>query len=271
MNTIFLTWVLTLTPCSGSPADLGAGTASLSLVAAVSQEVETLEDKRPVVAELIEKLDEHAGQRGKEDQEAIGVIEELSREFPVSGPRDRAAIVKALDKCFKEKRKEVDGVRENQLFMAAAAVLGSMAPESVDVLITWIGHKTHRADVPLQRVLIRMLGRTQSEDGVRTLTKLLNHSDALIQSAAASSLGEFEAADQELRKEIFSELLKLLMTVKGQKDSNPNDTIARDRWNVISAPVVSSLKLLSGHEEFRPEDWQRWYNKNRREDWDESE
>lgn len=262
MNTICLTIALALAPLSPTPPPL----------APLQDEVpEEHEDKRPIVAELIEKLDEHAGKRGKEDQEAIGVIEELSKEFPVSGPRDRAAIVKALDKCFKEKRKEVDGVPQNQLYIAAAGMLGGMAPESVDVLIEWIGHKTHRDDVMLQRVLIRMLGRTQHEDGIRPLVKLLTHHDAVIQAAAASALGDYETFDQEVRKEVFNELLKLLMGVKGQKDSNPNDMTTKERWTVISAPVTSSLKRLSGHEEFRPEDWQRWYNKHKREDWDAEE
>ena len=260
MKTYLLTCTLTLI------AILGWATPALAL-----QEDTPLEDKREVVAELIAQLHEYAGERGKQDQEAIGVIEELAREFPGSGPRDRKAIVKALDKCFKEKRKEVDGVPQNQLYLGAAAVLGAMGPESVEVLIGWIGHKTHRADVTLQRLLIRMLGRTQNEDGVRPLVKLLTHRDPLIQSAASSALGEYAGADQKLRKEIFSELIKLLMNVKGAKDSNPNDTVAEERWNVISAPVVSSLKVLSGHEEFRPEDWQRWYNKNKRADWDETE
>lgn len=260
MKTYLLTCLLTLAACFAGASPARA-----------LQEDTPLEDKRDVVAELIAQLRDHAGERGKQDQEAIGVIEELAREFPSSGPRDRKAIVKALDRCLKEKRKEVDGVRQNQLYMGAVAVLGGMAPESVDVLIGWIGHKTHRADVTLQRLMIRMLGRTQSEDGVRPLIKLLTHRDPLIQSAASSALGDFKGADQKLRKEVFSELLKLLMNAKGAKDTNPNDTIAEERWNVISAPVVSSLKVLSKHEEFRPEDWQRWYNKNKRGDWDESE
>lgn len=260
MKTYLLTWLLILTAC------IGGASPALAL-----QEETPPEDKRDIVAELIDQLREYAGERGKQDQEAIGVIEELAREFPQSGPKDRKAIVKALDKCFKEKRKEVDGVRENQLYMGAAAVLGGMAPESVDVLIGWIGNKAHRSDVTLQRLLIRMLGRTQSEDAVRPLVKLLTHRDPLIQSATASALGEFAGAEQEVRKDVFSELLKLLMNVKGAKDTNPNDTISEERWNVISAPVVSSLELLSKHKEVRPEDWQRWYNKNKRLDWDEAE
>jgi len=258
MNHFLCSSLLLLAPLSAGPAP-----------ALRPQEETPPEDKRAVVAELIQRLHDHAGARGKEDQEAVGVIGELVVEFPRSGPRDRKAIVKALDKCFEEKRGEQDGELQNQLYLGAAEALGGMAPESVDVLIGWIGHKAHRDDVTLQRRLIRMLGKTKSEDGRRPLIKLLTHRDALIQSAAAEALGDYEDAEQDARKECFEELLKELMTVKGQKDSDPNDTIARDRWDVIAAPIVSSLGRLSRHQELTPEDWQRWYNKNRREDWDE--
>jgi hypothetical protein len=244
--------------------------AAAGLFPEASQEpTQTPPDSRPEIKAMLEELDGHAGKRGKADQEAIGVIDKLFGEFKNSGPKDRAAIVKALDKCFTEKRQEDEnGVRDNKLFIAAGTALGDMAPESVPVLLKWIGDKAHRKDLPLQRLLILKLGKTKSEIAREPLINLLNDDQAQIQAAAAESLGEYCEIDQKLRKATFEALLKTLMSIKGQVDSNSSDTIARERYDTIAAPIVTSLQRLSGYEEHDPNEWQRWWNKQKKEDWD---
>src|SRR5688572_18104246 len=87
-------------------------------------------DDREEVKAMLAELEKHASQRGKEDPAAIAVIDRMVPAFEESGPKDREAIVKALDKCFKEKRQEDEtGARQNQLYLAAATALGEMAPE----------------------------------------------------------------------------------------------------------------------------------------------
>lgn len=226
-------------------------------------------DKREDVKQLLDELDQHAGARGEEDSEAVAVIDKLVQVFPECGPKDRAAVVKALDKCFKEKRQEnAEGVRENRLYLASATALGEMAPESVPVLISWIGHKSHRKDEPLQRLLILRLGKTKDERAVKPLIKLLDDPDPPIQAAAAEAMGEFEEGELSARKDMFEELLHLLMGVKNEVDTNVTDPIARNRYDTIAAPIITSLKRLSGHDEHVPEEWLHWWNKNKKEDWD---
>ena len=225
-------------------------------------------DERPEVAALITKFGEHCSKRGKEDKEAIEVIDSMVVEFRSAGPKDRAAIVKALDRAFMEKRQEDETGRQNGLFLASAEALGHMAPESVKVLLTWIGHKTHRKDIALQRALILKLGGTKAPEGLEPLCKLLDDKDAQIQSAAAQAIGEYESIELKQRKVAFEDLLKILMSVKGQVDSDPNDTIARERYDIIAAPITTSLSRLSKHQESDPQEWLRWWNKNKKEDWD---
>jgi len=265
MNSLLLIACL---PLVAAPAPTASPPSASPARPPLARQDEEPPDKRPEVKELIEKLDGHASKRGKEDQEAIGVIDQLVAEFPKCGPKDRESIVGALDDCFEEKRQEEDGVRQNQLYLAAATALGEMAPESVDVLLSWIDHKSHRSDLTLQRTLIKMAGKSKSKDARKPLIKLLKHHEAQVQAAAAEALGEYEEADLKERKENFEELLKLMMSVKGQVDVDPNDTAARERWDVISAPIVTSLKRLSGQEENDPAAWQRFWNKNKNEDWD---
>ena len=236
--------------------------------AAIQNPAPTPADGRPEVKTLCEELGAHAGKRGKEDSEAISVIDKLVQEYANSGPKDRAAIVKQLDKCFTEKRQEdKDGVRENKLFIAAATALGEMKPECVPVYLKWIGEKSHKKDIALQRLLILKLGKTKDEAGRKPLINLLNDENAKIQAAAAEALGEFGEASQEVRKATFEALLKLLMSNKGQVDSNVNDLIARERYDPIAAPIATALGRLSGQKDQSPEEYQRWWNKNKKEEW----
>lgn len=226
-------------------------------------------DDREDVKTLLEELDRHAAERGKQDQEAVAVIDKLVTLFGEFGPKDRAAVVKGLDKCFKEKRPETEeGVRQNQIYLAAATALGEMAPESVPVLLAWIGHKSHKKDEALQRMLILRLGKTKDERAMKPLIKLLDDPQPPIQAAAAEAMGEFDAAPLEERKAMFEELLHLLMGVKAEIDTNNADPIARNRYDTIAAPIVTTMKRLTKHDEHDPEAWQRWWNKNKKEDWD---
>ncbi len=228
-------------------------------------------DKRPEVKTTLKRLSDHAGKRGKEDAEAIAVLDELLVEFPESGPKDRASIVKGLSNCFKQKRLERDGKIQNQMFIACAVALGEMGPESAEVLKTWIGHKTHRKDIPLQRQLILALGKTKHEKAIKTLTDLITDKTAAIQGATAEALGNYSFLKSKERKKIFEEILKTLTSVRNSVDSDPLDTIARQRYDAIAAPMVTTLQTLSGHDERDPSGWRHWWNKNKRRDWDKED
>jgi len=228
-------------------------------------------DERADVKERIAKLLEHASKRGKEDQEACAEVDVLLKDFEQYGPKDRVSVVKALDKLFTEKRQEDEnGVPQNSMYIAAAVALGRMGPESAPVLINWIGHKTHKKDLQLQRKLIDSLGRTKVEAGRGVLIKLLTDDQSQIQAAAVEALGQFSEAELKLRKETFEAVLKQAMSLKGAVDSDARDTIARERYDAVVGPAITTLRSLSGHEESDLGEWQRWWNKNKKEDWDKS-
>lgn len=238
---------------------------------AALQDPDPVADKRPEVEQLLDELKEHLKARGEEDTEAVAAIEKLSAEFPRSGPKDRDAIVKALDKALGEKRKAEgdEEIPDNAMFRKAAQALGGMGPESVDVLEKWIDHKNHRKDLVLNRDLILALGATRDPDGVDPLVDLLQHHEAILQAAAAEALANYADMDQDVRKHVFEELLKVLMAVKGLVDTNLNDTIARERYDTIYSPITTTLKRVSGQNIDSPNDWQHFWNKNKKEDWDE--
>lgn len=245
----------------------------ISAPPAVRQDDDEKPDKRDEIKALLEELKGYIGKRGDQDVEAIGVIDKLYQEFPESGKKDRAAIVKGLSKCFDVKRQESDdGVPDNKLYMASAISLGDMSPESVKVIAGWIGHKRHRKDIGLQRRLVLSLGKTEHEDGIDTLTDLLRNKDYTLQGAAAEALGMYKSHEQKVRKEIFSDVLKVMMAAYGDvvADTSGNDPIVRERWDIVQGPMTTSLQQLSGHDARKPEVWQKWWNKNKKGDWDEN-
>ena len=152
-----------------------------------------------------------------------------------------------------------------------------MGPESVSTLITWIGHKNLRRDIQLQQQLILALGKTRDKEAIKTLTSNLENKDAPLVAAAAEGLGQFAEAKLDVRKELFSATIKSLMAAKNSKDAEQSGsgatahtTIATDRYDVISASLLTTLHKLSKHDESTPELWERWWNKNRQANWDSS-
>src|SRR5262249_7409879 len=63
-----------------------------------------LVDERPEIKAMFDELVGYTKLRGEKDPEAVTVVDKLTQEFPKSGPKDRAAIVKALGDCFDVKR-----------------------------------------------------------------------------------------------------------------------------------------------------------------------
>jgi len=225
-------------------------------------------DERPEVKASLEALANHIKAKGLEDPKAIEVMDQLVLEFPASGPKDRAAIVKQLADCFDVKRtkEREEGVPDDRLFVAAAGALGTMAPESVKPLIALLGDKNHRKNLRLQQSLAQSLGRTKDPEALKPLLSLLKHKDAVMQAAGAEALANFSDAALETRKVIFEALLNTMMDQKAKKD-NVTDLEAQERWNIISGPILSTLQKLSAHGETDPDLWLRWWNDNKKKDW----
>lgn len=229
-------------------------------------------DKREEIKELLSTLKDHAKERGEEDAKAVEVIGTLMTEFPQSGPKDQASIAKGISACLKQKRKQdKEGNFDNALYNASAYALGQMGDLGAKELVKWVGNKQHRGNQALQVNLIEALGKTKSEAGVKTLTDLLGYKDYAIEAAAAKALFHFSGLELKKRKEVFNEVLKSLMSAKNAVDADINnqDSTVRARYNTVSAPMMSTLESLAGHKESTPEAWQSWWNKNKKEDWDE--
>ena len=229
-------------------------------------------DKREEIKAALKELKDHAGARGKEDAQALALIDTLLQEFPKSGPKDRKAIVKGLTGCLKQKRKPTkEGVIDNKLHIASATALGRMGPESVKSLTTYMGHKNFAKDFTGKRAIILALGNTKEEDAIDDIADLLTHHEPQIQAAAAEALQQFTGADSKTRKVIFKQVLDEVARVRNDLDVNPTDPIVRQRYDGIAGPMLRTLQELSGHQENDPTAYRSWWNDNKKLDWDAAE
>ena len=235
------------------------------------EQEEEVADDRDEVKELLQQLVGHTGRLGKEDALAVQVIGKLRGEFAHSGPHDRRKIASGLYRAMKVRRRtSSDGHRLRELFFVTAKAMGEMGPETVEYLIRLIDDRNHADDLEVQVRVLDALGRTQDERAVDPLLDVLDEFQSRLQAAAAEALGNFAGLDQKVRKRAFEELLKLLTGTRSALDSEPDSSTLRERWGRIAGPTQNSLRRLSGADVSGAPGWRRWWNKNKRRDWDES-
>ncbi len=228
--------------------------------------VNKLVDPPQPIPELVDELT-HASRRREDPERAREVVLDLHGRFENAGPRDRRSISKGFENFLE--RCELVEPEWREVGLLTVTALGSMGDEGVDVLLDQIDDRRHESDLDLGRRLILTLGRTRHEDGIRPLSRLLNHAEPIVQGAAAEALGEFDKLDQRRRKDVFYALLKTLLDAREKVVRDPFDVVVRERYEVVVGPVTTSLQRLSGHDERDPEQWQRFWNKHKRDDWDE--
>lgn len=228
-------------------------------------------DKREIVEQLIDEFEDHVKAKGKEDDAAVAVLDKLNQEFENSGPKDRSSIVKAIDKALYAKRKDIsEDVPDIKLGMACAVVLGHMGPESTKPLTKAATGKKLERSQSLHRAAILSLGKTKDEDAIDPLLELAEHKNAYVQGAAIEGLGQFREADQKQRKEIVETLIKNIIPLKTAVDEDSSDILARERYDTIGPPTTTTLQNLTDQNIRDFNEWQSWWNNNKREDWDES-
>ncbi|MEM9379921.1 MAG: HEAT repeat domain-containing protein [Planctomycetota bacterium] len=259
---------LALAPVLAAPAPVAAA-PPVPPVPVQEEEEKKKADKRPEIKEALKALKGHVSKRGAEDAQAIAILDELLVEFPESGPKDRKDIVKGINGCLKVKRKPTkEGLIDNKLYIAAANSLARMGPESVKDLSGWIDHKSFLKDSDTRRALIIALGMTKDDKAVGPLVDLLSNHDAQVQAATAEALGQFDHLKQKERKVIFKKMLDVITQVKNAIDVDQVDPIERDRYDTIAAPMLTTLQILSGHDARDPLVFRRWWNDNKKKNWD---
>jgi HEAT repeat protein len=232
-------------------------------------------ESQPALADLVDELQQELGHRSVDETHAKQLVERLAAEFTVCGTKDRAPIVRVIERCLAAKRQ---GKPETELVCHAARALAGMAPESLPVLVRALENKPLLKDKEIGRTLVLALGKTRDKAAVKPLLEVLDSDDDGLVAAAGEALGEHEGAPLATRKQLFEEVLKALMQAKDQMDAqtqgaldpnSPHDDAAARRYDTIQAALGTTLQRLSKQEARSAESWQRWWNKNKRANWDD--
>ena len=234
-----------------------------------------LPDKRDEVASLLEQLENHAKKRGAEDEACEPILEELVVEFAKSGPKDRKKIIKEVADLLTIKRKDLSkDIPDERLATFAAVMLGRLGEGAGPILAKHVGHKRLETRLKAHRAVVLSLGATKWEDGIKVLIKALDEDRPEVRAAAAEGLANFVDLDDKARKNIVSELIKVIVPIEEQLDQNQQnqgnadfEQLQRD-FNILRAPIRGTLEAMTSTTNGSFRDWNAWWNDNKHRDWD---
>lgn len=214
--------------------------------------------------------------KGAKDAEAIKIIDGVLTRFEKLHPKDKKDFAKALYEPLKDrrvKRKPVDC----KLFKASIVALGKTGSDGSKYLKSAFEDKRRFGDdewLSLRAEMLKSLGKTKDLRYVKFLKDeaLKNIHDTLM-AAAGAALGEFEDAELKVRKDIAKDLIRKFANIYQNANANldPGDLQRKtweDRLKAVSDPWNTTLRKLTKQHLRTPNDWQRFYNKNKAKDWD---
>ncbi len=239
-----------------------------------SQKVKTPPPKdNPQVAVLTKSLKEIVGDRkGRKDDEGVKILDKFTKLYPKLNKKQQKTILKAAAHVFKARRKPQNPL----LFFSGSEALGHFGEAGAKELSKLVNQKQfrHRDWTPLRVHLIKQLGKAAGLSFIKQLLDLaLRDSEDQIRGAAGEALGYYAKKDQKVRKLIVGKLIKELnATYNGSKSSlDPVDPVRKlyeDRFKAIQDPWMKALTKLTTLNFRTPLEWEKWWNKNKRKNWD---
>lgn len=207
------------------------------------------------------------------DAEGVQILDKLSGLYPKLNDKQQKAVAKAVTSVFKARR-EPDQVT---LLLAAGESLSRFGADGADALVTVVDYrrwKNKREWQTFRAQIVRLIGRPAEKKYAKKLLDIaLKDNSDQARAKAGEALGDYAKYDQKTRKPIVEKLVKHLEQVWGLSRANldPNDP-NRKRWGdlygVIQDPWMRTLKKHTGQSLKEVLDWTKWWNKNKRKNWD---
>jgi hypothetical protein len=230
--------------------------------------------------EVKAKLDEFkkliTDRKGAKDPDAIQIIDSVLTRFDKLHPKDKKDFAKALYEPLKNSRVKREPA-DCRLFQASIVALGKTGTEGSKYLKDAFENKKRFGDKEwrsLRAEMLKNLGKTKDEKYVKFLKDeaLRNIEDSLM-AAAGEALGEYADADLKVRQDICKDLIKKFSIIYENANANlDTGDLQRktweDRYKAVADPWNTTLKKLTKQHYRTPNDWQRFYNKNKNKNWD---
>ncbi len=214
--------------------------------------------------------------KGVKDAEAIQIVDGVLTSFDKLHPKDKKAFAQALYEPLKNprvKRPPVDA----RLFKAVIVALGKTGRDGSKYLASAFkdkkrfGHKDWRS---LRAEMLKNLGKTKDLKYVKFLTdEARRNIEDTLMAAAGQALGEFADMDLKVRKPIAKDLIKKFANIYENANANlDSGDLQRktweDRYKAVADPWNTALQKLTKQNLRHPNDWLRFYNKNKAKNWD---
>lgn len=213
--------------------------------------------------------------KAAKDQEAIQIIDELSKDYATMHPKDQHAFAKEASKILTSSRyKRLP--EQDLIFRALVNTLGRAGEYGAPVLEKAFDAKKfdEKEWLTLRGEMLEQIGRTKHEKSIDFLldVALKNIHDSLM-ARAGGALRHFEEAKLDVRREIAVKLIKKFASIRDNANANldPNDLTVKtwkDRLAAVSDPWNTTLQKLTKQHIRDPSEWNTFWNKHKDEDWD---
>lgn len=237
-------------------------------------------DRDPEVVKLLKDLNDAVmDKKSARDEAAINLIDKLLTAAQAEGanemlPKDKEAFVAALgDIFFKAKAREAE---HKAIYETTSLALGRLGPAGGKILQrAFDDDKFSKKEwLELRGKFLQQMGRTKDEAVIPFLVqRVVRDTNDPILKAAGEALGNFDATQGKVRRDICKEMIKRLNEVHNQADKgvDPGDAQAkasRDTRAAILNPWNETLGKLTKQNFRAAPEWLHWWNKNKDADWD---
>ncbi len=254
----------------------GAGILVLGLFGSLLAQ-DTVPPIDPTLPERLKELKTLvADTKMRQDFQAIGLIQHLTKEPEKQNPKDRERLVKALGDVFRTGK--VRPADKDILYRETADALARLSGHGAREMAAKELAKAYedkRLDdmIPLRAHLLVALGKTEDEKQVDLLIDTATRSphDEL-RAASGEALGFFTSLDAGPRRDVVKKLIRewgsLHARATTPDPTDPNAPIdmgpqnARRTLRVVEGKWQASLSKLTGVQHSAFPEWQRWLNKN---------
>ncbi|PIE23727.1 MAG: hypothetical protein CSA62_06365 [Planctomycetota bacterium] len=209
--------------------------------------------------------------RGTLDAQGSSALTALIGKFDKLNQKQQRKIVKDTSLVFRATRKPAQAM----LFLAAAEALSRFGDKGAEALMKQADNGKFKGKEwrQLRKALILLLGRPALPKHAKFLIDIaVQDPDELARAAAGEALGSYAKYDQKLRKEIVKKLAIELNAIFNMKNSGqlgdraPQE--AAQTFTAIQGPWMNTLSKLTGQRQKDPMLWLRWWNNNKRKNWD---
>ena len=214
--------------------------------------------------------------KGAKDGQAIEIIDELNQKYPSMHPKDQDKFAKEVSVLITSNKYKREPTQDG-IYRTTIKVLSLMGTNGSKYLHKAFGNKAKFKDkewLGLRGDILEHLGRTKDEKFVDFLLDVaLKDPNDILMAKAGGALRHFEGLKLVKRKDIAKELIKKFANIydNANKNIDPGDLNAatwRQRLAQVSDPWNTALQKLTKQNYRSPNDWTKFWNKHKDDDWD---